>query len=240
MTILRRFAVSAFLVLSALMLLPAAASAQGRPPIVDQLAKTYGLPSFGQVDAIRFTFNAQLPGISLSRTWTWETKTDRVTFEGKDKAGQPVKVTYLRSKLDGQSADIEANFTNDQYWLLLPFHFVWDGGAMVQDAGKQPLPDGKGSAEKIVMKYPSQGGYSPGDTWELYVGADGRVQEMVFRRGGDRKPGLVIARWANYKKAGPVLFALDHPGTADGKPLHVTFSNVAVRLTGSTSWTDAK
>ena len=92
----------------------------------------------------------------------------------------------------------------------------------------------------IVVKYPSEGGSSPGDTWELYVGPDDQVHEMVFRRGGPKKPGTVIVTWADYKKAGPLLFSLDHRGTADGQPLRVFFSNVAVRLAGSGTWIDAQ
>src|SRR5437763_16915916 len=65
--------------------------AQTRPPIAEQLAKTYGLDSFGQIEAIRFTFNAQLPGVELSRSWVWQPKTDQVSYEGKDKDGKPVK-----------------------------------------------------------------------------------------------------------------------------------------------------
>jgi hypothetical protein len=41
------------------------------------------------------------------------------------------------------------------------------------------------------------GGDSPGDTWELYVGADKRVEEFIFRRGGTRKPDALIATWAD-------------------------------------------
>ena len=56
--------------------------AQTRPPIVEQLAKTYGLDSYGQIEAIRYTFNLQLPAlkVNLSRTWTWEPKTGQVTY----------------------------------------------------------------------------------------------------------------------------------------------------------------
>ena len=63
---------------------------------------------------------------------------------------------------------------------------------------------------------------------------------MVFRRGGPEKPGTVIVTWADYKKAGPLLFSLDHRGTADGQPLRVFFSNVAVKLAGSSTWIDAQ
>jgi len=244
MTILSRPHVIRLLALGILLIVPAASGAQERPPIVQKLATTYGLESFGQIEAIRYTFNAQLPGVDRSRTWIWEPKTDQVTYEGKDKADKPVKVTYLRSQLGSQPADVQAEidpgFVNDQYWLLFPFHVSWDGGATVEDAGMQKLPLGQGSADKVSLKYPSGGGSSPGDTWVLYVGPDGRIQEFEFHRGGAAKPGVVIATWADYKKAGPLLFSLDHRGTADGKPLRVFFSNVAVKLAGSNSWIDAQ
>ena len=83
--------------------------AQTRPPIVEQLAKTYGLDSFGQIEAIRYTFNLDLPAlkVNLSRTWTWEPKTGQVTYEGKDKDGKPVKVTYIRSQLNSAACQRE-------------------------------------------------------------------------------------------------------------------------------------
>jgi hypothetical protein len=243
MTILSRLDVIRLSTLGILLILPGTSEAEQGPPIVQKLAKTYGIESFDQVAAIRYTFSAQLPGIDISRSWTWEPKADRVTYEGKDKSGKPVKVTYLRSELSSQPAqvkqEIDPGFINDQYWLLLPFHVAWDGAA-VEDAGTSKLPLGGGSAEKIVVKYASDGGYSPGDTWELYVGTDGRIQELVFRRGGSEKPSVVVATWADYKKAGPLLFSLDHPGTADGKPVRVSFSNVAVKLAGSSAWIDAQ
>ncbi|HJZ18113.1 MAG TPA: hypothetical protein VJ251_22165, partial [Stellaceae bacterium] len=107
------------------------------------------------------------------------------------------------------------------------------------DAGVQKLPLGSGSAEKVVVKYPSNGGYSPGDTWELYVGSGGRIEEMAYHRGGSPKLE-VFATWADYKKAGPLLFSLDHRGTRNGDPLHLFFSNVAVKLVGSNTWMDAR
>jgi hypothetical protein len=159
------------------LILAATSGAQQRPPIIEKLAKTYGLDSFGQIEAIRYTFKAEAPGVDLFRSWTWEPKTDQVTYEGKDKSGNPVKVTYVRAQLGGQSADVRENidpgFVNDNYWLLLPIHFFWDTSATVEDVGMQKLPLGTGSGEKVAVKYPSDGGYSPGDTWELYIGTDG-------------------------------------------------------------------
>jgi hypothetical protein len=224
--------------------LTATSRAQTRPPIVEQIAKTYGLDSWDQIQAIRYTWTLQLGALNISRSWEWEPKTGKVSYEGKDKDGKPVKVTYLRSELSSQPAnvkdEIEPAFTNDQYWLVFPFHAYWDTSATVEDGGMHKLPLGKGSARRVAVKYPTEGGYTPGDTWELYVGSDDRVEEFIYHRGGPKKPSIVIATWAGYKKAGPLLVSTDHRGTADGKPLRLSFSNVSVKLTGSDTWIDAK
>jgi hypothetical protein len=203
------------------------------------MAKTFGLDSFGQVDGIRYTFNVERPGTSVARSWEWNPKTDAVTYEGKDKEGKPVKVSYQRSQVSGPKEEIDASFLNDQYWLLLPFHVIWDKNATVTDEGMQKLPLGNESGEKLVLKYPAEGGYSEGDTWDIYVAADGRIQEFVYHA-GPKKPRTVIAPWTDYKKAGPLLFSLDHQSKAGDAPVHIFFSNLAVKLVGSTSWINAQ
>ena len=218
--------------------------AQTRPPILEQIAKTYGLDSFGQIEAIRYTFNLQFPGVNVSHSWVWEPKTGKVSYEGKDKDGKPVKVTYLRSELSSQpdavKNEVDPAFTNDNYWLLFPFHAYWDNSATVTDQGMHKLPVGSGSAQLVAVKYPAEGGYTPGDTWELYVGKDNRVEQLAYHRGGPTKPSLVIATWAGHKKAGPLLISTEHRGTADGKPLHIFLSDVSVKLTGSDTWMKAE
>jgi len=220
--------------------------AQQRPPIVEKLAKTYGLDSWGEVDAVRYTFNLDVPALKLklAHSWEWEPKTGQVTFEGKDKDGKPVKVIYKRSELasqpDAVKNEIEPAFVNDNYWFIFPFHVYWDTGATVTDEGMQKLPAGTGSADKVVVKYPSNVGYTPGDTWTLYIGKDGRVEAFRYDRGGPKKPSVVIATWTGYKKAGPLLISTEHRGTADGAPLHLWFSNVAVKLAGSDKWMEAQ
>jgi len=227
-----------------LLILPATFGAQQLPPIAEQMAKTYGLDSFGQIEGIRYTWNAELPGVQISHTWEWNPKTDMVSYQGKDKEGKPVKVAYQRSQLSSQSDaiknEIDPAFFNDQYWLLFPLHVAWDRSATVTDEGMHKLPLGNASAERVVVKYPSEGGYAPGDTWELYVGADKRVEEFIYHRGGTKKPSVVIATWADYKKAGPLLFSTDHHGTADGKPLRIFLSDVSVKVTGSENWMNAQ
>jgi len=243
---LSRFHVIRVLAFSLLLILPGALVAQQRAPILEQIAKTYGLDSWDQIQAIRYTWNGEIPGVfKLAHAWEWEPKTGKVSYEGKDKEGKPVKVTYDSSKLSSQSDqvknEIEPAFVNDNYWLVFPFHAYWDTSATVTDEGTKKLPIGTGSATLVSVKYPAEaGGYTPGDTWDLYVGKDNRVQAFSYHRGGPKKPSLVTASWTGYKKAGPLLFSTEHRGTADGKPLHIFISDVSVKLTGSDTWMKAQ
>jgi len=229
---------------SMLLISPGPSRAQESTPIAQQIAKAYGLDSFGQIETIRYTWNVELGDLKLSHKWEWSPKTDTVSYEGKDKEGKEVKATYRRSELGSQSDAIknviDPAFANDQYWFILPFHVAWDG-ATVTNEGKNKLPLGDGSAERVVVKYPSEGGYQPGDTWDLYVGADKRIEEIVYHRGAPNPPPkLVIATYTDYKKAGPLLVSTDHRGTLDGKPLRLTITDVSVKLTGSDNWINAQ
>ena len=229
----------------AVLVLATTSWAQMHAPILDKVAKTYGVDSWDQVQAIRYTWNGEITGLfKVSRTWEWEPKTGKVTYEGPDKDGKPVKVSYLRSELSSQPDNVKNNvdpgFVNDNYWVLFPFHAYWDTSATVIDQGMFNLPMGSGTAELVPVKYTGDGGYTPGDIWDLYVGKDNRVEYFVYHRGGSKPPSRVFATWAGYKKAGPILIATEHRGTADGKPLHVFFSDVAVKLTGSDAWVKAQ
>ena len=97
------------------LLIPAAQSwAQNRAPIIDQIAKAYGLDSYDQVEAIRYTWNIDIPGLfKASHKWEWEPKTGKISFEGTDKDGKPVKVSYL-------SPSSTASLPTSKTWLSHP------------------------------------------------------------------------------------------------------------------------
>ena len=233
------------LLLCVMLTLAATSGAQQRDPILEKIAKTYGIESWDKVDAIRYTWNADIPGLfKATHKWEWEPKTGKISYESTDKEGKPVKVAYDSSQLSSQSDqvknEVEPAFVNDNYWLLFPFHAYWDKSASVIDQGMFNLPQGSGRAELVPVKYPADGGYTPGDTWDLYVGKDNRVEYFVYHRGGAKPPSRVFATWTGYKKAGPILISTEHRGTADGKPLHIFITNLSVKLAGSDKWMDAQ
>src|SRR5215472_12335338 len=104
----------------AVLMLAATSWAQQRAPILEQIAKTYGLDSYGQIEAIRYTWSGEIPGVfKVAHTWEWEPKTNKVSYEGKDKDGKPVKVSYNRGELSSQSDavknEVDPAFINDNY-----------------------------------------------------------------------------------------------------------------------------
>ena len=234
-----------FFAFFAVLFFAATSQAQQRPPLFEKVAKTYGLDSWDQIEGLRYTWNLQLGKTNLSRSWEWAPKTGKVSYQGKDNGGKPVSVTYLRSELasqpDSVKNDIEPAFVNDNYTFLFPFRAYWDTTPAVIDEGMINLPLGSGSAELLAVKYPAEvGGYTPGDTWELYVGKDNRVEFLEYHRGGDKKPSFLYVTWGGQRKAGPLILATDHRGMADGQPIRIFFTDVAVKVTGSDKWINAQ
>ncbi len=205
-----------------------------------RLAQTYGLHDFDQVEELRYTFNVSLPDRSLSRSWTWEPKKDRVTFRGTPEQGGVV--AYDRSVLTGQPDDkvrkIDPQFVNDNYWLLFPLRIYWDQSATVTaDPEPLPLPIGDGRARRLVVRYPKNEGYTPGDVYELFIDDSGRIAQWVYRKGGDPTPTR-ITTWEGHQRVGPLVLSLDRRG-AEGS-FRVWFTDVAVRLTGRSDWITAR
>src|SRR5260370_18091800 len=103
--------------------------------------------------------------------------------------------------------------------MIFPFHVDWDTSANVVGKENQKLPIGKGTAKLVSVKYPAElGGYTPGDTWDLYVGSDWRVVQFNYNLGRAQKPSNVLTTWPGYNKACGLLFSTDHRRNADCKP----------------------
>ena len=77
---IRRLTMMGLLLCGVLVLAPNS-WAQQRAPILDQMAKAYGIDSWDQVESIRYTWNADIPGLfKAAHKWEWEPKTGTVSF----------------------------------------------------------------------------------------------------------------------------------------------------------------
>jgi hypothetical protein len=200
--------------------------------ISEKIAEAYGVKGFDKVEEIKFTFNVRKGETEARRSWIWRPKENLVTFSG---GGTDKPVTYSRKEITADSPDslreIDAHFINDQYWLLFPFHLVWDSGMKVELAGENvKFPMGKGSGRMVSVIYPPTGGYTPGDRYDLFLDDNDMIAEWIYRRGGSETP-TVTASWDDNRRVGPITISLNHPG-ADGK-FRVWFTDVEIKLSGS-------
>jgi hypothetical protein len=207
--------------------------------IRQKIADAYGIRSFAQVEQIRYAFNVQFGEKYVKRAWTWWPQQDRVEFRPDGDAGRAIR--YARSDLDSGKADdlreLDAKFINDQYWLLFPYHLVWDKQTTVEEIGHRPLPIGTGKSNCVGVTYPPTGGYTPGDVYELFIDDSYRLVQWIYRKGGASEPTRV-ATWQDHRQAGPITLALDHQGPDNA--FRVWFTDVAVKLKGSEGWIAAE
>ncbi len=203
------------------------------PAIGEKIAQAYGVSGFGEIEELKFTFNVKKGDKIASRSWIWQPKEDRVTYLGDGKTDKAI--TYNRKDIADKGSEslkeIDAHFINDQYWLLFPFHLVWDSGMKVELADeKVKFPMGGGMGRMVSVIYPPTGGYTPGDRYDLFLDDNNMIAEWIFRRGGAEKP-TVIATWENNHHMGPIVMSLNHVG-ADNN-FRVWFTDVEMKLSGS-------
>ena len=227
---------------AALALLALSASAA---PLPDSLAKLiahrYGAAGFNRVKSIHYVFNVKHGDKEVARTWTWFPKSDSVVYRGKDSAGLTVQASWSRrnafSMLSPPVRPLDKMFVNDQYWLLFPLHLVWDKGLRMESVDMaESIAGGKSVSGKtqdreiwrLTVAYPSEGGYTPGDAYDLFVDSAGTVRRWAFRRGNTEKP-TTETRWSDPAPMGPLRISLERPGMKPGFKLW--FSDVRVETT---------
>lgn len=194
-----------------------------------QLAEAYGLSGWSQIAQIEYTFNVELPNRDepIARRWIWSPGQREVwRITGGDSNGTPIDLDAV-SEAD---QEIHQQFINDSYWLLFPFQLVWSNPAVTSE-GVQPLPLGEGAGQKFITQWPTEGGYTPGDAYDLYLGEDGLIQQWVFRRGG--QPEGNAHTWEDHQQLGPIIVSLDHHGP-EGSGFRLWFTEVKATLTDGT------
>lgn len=193
-----------------------------------KVAEAYGLTSFAKIKSIAFTFNVKTKKVNISRSWYWEPGTNKVTYKGPGKDGKILTYSYTTGQVDKNDqmkTFVDAKFINDQYWLLFPFHLVWDKKAELTDKGLKTSPIGRKQMRCLEVKYPpSAGGYTPGDIFELYIGKDDLIHEWIYREGG-KKDGRALT-WEGYKNYGSLNISTLH-NVAD-KSFRLWFSDIKV------------
>lgn len=154
------------------------------------VANAYGVENFKNAKTIAFTFNVKRDTATNSRSWLWDIAGNMVTYtKGKD------TVTYRRDTVASLTMKkIDGDFINDQYWLLFPYHLVWDSGMVVTQKEKQISPISKKETTMLTVQYGSNVGYTPGDAYDFFIDKDFMILEWNFRRAGAKEP-TITSTW---------------------------------------------
>jgi hypothetical protein len=181
--------------------------------IAKKIANAHGFENWKNVSQIDFTFNGQ-------RNWSWKPKTNNVTL-----ITETDTLTYNRKNVDSLSTKVNGGFVNDKFWLLIPFQLVWDKNATISESTKAEAPISKTELNKITLTYSNEGGYTPGDAYDIYYGDNFLIKEWVFRRGNSDKPSLTNT-FESYQDFNGIKIATEHK-TSDGG-WNLVFTNVKV------------
>ncbi len=192
----------------------------------EKIAEAYGVNAFSKVKKIDYTFNVEFGGKKFSRKWEWYPKTKEITYWGKNKNGKDETLTYNRNKkMDEKTKKIDAAFINDNYWLLFPFHLVWDTNVKFTDEGMKKYPIGKGEGRCLAVQYSDKVGYTPGDRFDLYLNKNNMIHQWVYLHGGSTKNPRP-ATWEGNKNYGGFTISTMHNGL--GKKFKLWFSGIKV------------
>ena len=173
--------------------------------VADKVADATGLSDFGKVKEMEFTFNVQKDTFSMSRHWKWMPQTnDVVFFDGTD------SVAFKRYDTSTtQLKDLNGKFTNDEYWLIFPFHLVWDKGMTLKDDGMALGPVTGDSLHKFTIQYNKSDGFTPGDMYVIYVDSKNKIDEWEYHKTGSAEPSLMTT-WEDYEKFGGLQLSTNH------------------------------
>lgn len=191
--------------------------------IAEKIANAHGFENWKNVSEVKFTFKVDRDTIKGSgRSWTWFPKKDSVLM----KAGEQV-VKFNRAKLDSVPSNADRNFINDKFWLLVPFQLVWDTTATVSEPKTTESPIGKTLLDIITLTYPDEGGYTPGDAYDIYFDDNYLIKEWVYRRGNSEEPSLTTT-FENYQDFNGIKIAIDHK--MEGGNWNLNFTDISITL----------
>jgi hypothetical protein len=185
--------------------------------ILEKVANAHGYKNWNTIKEIRFTFNVDRDTLHFERDWVWDTKNHEVMgISNGDTIG------YNRKSVDSLSAKADAAFVNDKYWLLAPINILWDKDNLDFTFEEKALaPISNDSLQKLTVVYKGDGGYTPGDAYDFYLGEDLKVREWIFRKGNSPEPSSTTT-WEGYEDLNGIKISKMHKNKDGNFSLYFT------------------
>ncbi len=185
-----------------------------------KIAEANGLEDFGDVSKIGFTFNVKVnDSLRSSRRWVWNRPGNKISLTENDSVSSYVK----KDSLSEQEKNMDSKFVNDSYWLLFPFQMEWSN-AKISDPKEASAPISGDQMEMITVSFPAEGGYTPGDSYDVYYDNDYMIQEWVYKSANGGRE--MATTWEDYKNYDGVEIARSHK-TKDGN-FELFFTDIEV------------
>ncbi len=184
---------------------------KGKKEITSQIATANGVNEFPKIKTLEFTFNVDIDSAHIERHWKWMPKENTVVYYDKTDS-------TLFKRMDTSTAELKklnAQFTNDEYWLTFPLHLQWDKGFTFTDNDTATGPVTQKNYHKYTVQYNNKDGFTPGDMYELYTDDTLTIQEWAFHKTGAKEPSLMTS-WENYEDFNGLKIAKEHK-SKDGK-----------------------
>jgi len=191
--------------------------------LAKKIANAHGFENWKDVSEVKFTFQVDKDTIKgKGRTWTWFPKEDKVLLKDND-----TTYNYIRSQVDRTTIAADKSFINDKFWLLIPFQLVWDTSADITESKKAEAPISKKQLNMITLTYSNEGGYTPGDAYDIYYDDNYMIKEWTYRKGNSEAPSLSTT-FENIKDFNGIKIAIDHK--QEGGNWNLNFTDVSITL----------
>jgi hypothetical protein len=166
---------------------------QKAPDILYEICTANNLFRIYDSENLKFTFNVQLPDKSIKRSWMWNIKQNKIF-------------------LNGDEQEISHAFINDTYWLLFPLKAYEDRDQIELTVNRDktsPLLNIKCS--EIIVKYISGKGYTPNDSYKLYIDEKRKILEWAYLE-ESKEPPKRMTSWEDYRNINGIHLSLLRKG----------------------------
>ena len=177
--------------------------------IAQKIANAHGYQNWEKVITFEFTFGGKIVDSSSGRAWVWSPKTNNVKLV---RNGNTTK--FNRNDMDSISLRADRAFINDKFWALIPFQLIWDEGTTISNPEKSKSPVKQQDLNKIIITYSNEGGYTPGDAYDIYYDNEYIIREWSYRKGNTIEPSLSNT-FENYKDFNGLKIAQHHKKNDD-------------------------
>jgi hypothetical protein len=203
-------------------------SARANSPELE-LAQAHGLEDWPNVEALEFTFqvNREPPVV---RHWRWDVSGNQVT-QTINGSSHTIQLDAFEGEKDTK---VHSQFINDKFWLLFPFSIVWSAPT-VTDHGKVEIEISGQMVEvqKLTALWPNEGGYTPGDAYDLFIADDAEILGWTFRR-ANAPEGKFFA-WKDEVQLGMLRISQSRYLEGSDEPL-IELKDLRLKVAGQTNW----